>query len=501
MRILHIFDHASPCASNYSRRAAAIVRHQRLRGWKTMHMTGPGHTSLALALPAHVGQDMQRAAQESQFFRTLAPSRAAERLPVIGVVNLIARRLHQVVQLTRPQLLHVHSPVELAFAALRVGRQQGLPVVFESHAPAPFSQDGSCWRPPQNRAARASSLTQATSGLARFSLRAVEAMAAQRAAAVITNSDGMCARLRAGGVAPGRIHLVPDGLEPARYALRLAPVGGLQASCHDQAGRDRRAGTAIVPVARSAERRGPRARGRHRPVILGFAPADNEDRAGVAGSVAALTLLFRAMGVLSAGGLVLQLIVACDAAQDAAVKRLAQAHGVGARVSTLLADSGGGLNAVESAAIAAEDSTCAIRKTPAAPAKASNGDASSHQGSLLATLHARADIVVFPQAATNSAAGPPRQLLEAMARGCVIAAVRSPEHEAVIEHGRDGVLFGRNDAGALADALQVLIAGAGRWPGMRISARWFIDYHRSWETCVGLYKPVYEELLGNRKGR
>ena len=115
------------------------------------------------------------------------------------------------------------------------------------------------------------------------------------------------------------------------------------------------------------------------------------------------------------------------------------------------------------------------------------------------SLHARADIMIFPQIAINTAAGPPRQLLHAMARGCVVAAANTPAHRSVIDHGRNGVLFAPGDPGALVDALRILLDTAPRWPDMRTSARWQIDYHRNWETCVAMYGPIYERLIAAKR--
>ena len=110
-----------------------------------------------------------------------------------------------------------------------------------------------------------------------------------------------------------------------------------------------------------------------------------------------------------------------------------------------------------------------------------------------------ADIVVFCDAARHAVCAPPRRLLEAMARGCVVVAADTPAHRSLVQHGRSGMLFTAGDAAALADVLNVTLAARARWPGLQSNARWFIEYHRSWEVCVARYGPVYQRLLETRR--
>ena len=508
MRILHILDHSPPRASSYSRRVMAILRHQRALGWKTMHLTGPGHTTTGTAAHGIPERVASSGSAGWHFFRTSSPGALATRLPLLGPVHLIAQRLQQVVQMTRPQLLHAHSPVELALAALRVGRQHGLPVLFEAHAPAPFSVEGSTWRaPPGDEGAAshggASSLTlqspQQLSCLARFGMRALEAWAAQRAAAVVTNSEGMCARLMAAGVAGGRITLVPDGLDPDRYSPSLRSRFEWGANFDGGPGWERRTGRRLPLAAHLPERRRSRAGTPPRPLVLGYAPVCADESGGSAGSVAGLHVLLVAMTMLQHTRSRLHLAVACGGGQESMVRKLGEQHGLEDCISIVMADQMPQCAAVaagvEAKPVAAFTDARAHARGEFPRTQAVGQGLSAH-----AALHGLADIVVFPQAARNSAAAPPRQLLEAMARGCIIAAADTPAHRAVIDHGRDGVLFTPGDPAALSDAIQVLIAGAGR-SQMRTSARWFIDYHRSWEVCTGKYVPLYEKLLAGRRRR
>ncbi|MDB5937329.1 MAG: glycosyl transferase family 1, partial [Massilia sp.] len=117
-----------------------------------------------------------------------------------------------------------------------------------------------------------------------------------------------------------------------------------------------------------------------------------------------------------------------------------------------------------------------------------------------AAFHALADVLVFPRLPARQAdLVPDARLLEAMARGCLVAASDVGAHRELVEHGRTGVLFEAGKPDALADALGVLLAAPDRWAPMRGAARWFVEYQRSWDVSVGRYAPVYQGLLERRR--
>ena len=442
MRILHVLDHSPPHASAYSRRVMAVLRQQRALGWQTCHLTGPHHRPPA---PRAHTADGRAAPSRWHFYRTAAAAPGIERLHLIGAVHCLAHRLQQVVRLTRPDLLHAHSPLENALAALRVGRRAGLPVLFEAHAPGPMSPPGSIWarqapalhgdaRGPFDGACRA------------FAMRALEAWTAARAGAVVTNSEGMRRRLQAGGVAAGRITVVPDGLVLARYAVRGAISDG---HCGAHCGAHASETTTVAGH-----------------ILIG-ASANSEQ--GFNQLLAALAMVRQRHDA--------RLLVACDGGRIGALRQLAERRGLAAQVTAVLRAGDGARGALAASA------GWPPPLVSAAPT---------------AQLHRLADIVVFCEAGMQPAAAP-RKLLEAMARACVIAATDTPAHRGVIEHGRSGLLFATASPTALADALEVLLATRSRWPAMAHSARWFIEYQRSWELCVARYGPVYERLLAARR--
>jgi len=189
VRILHLLDHSPPRNSAYARRTMAILRQQRALGWHTNQLTGPRQ--------GLVESDRNR--DGWHFFRTAPVAGVLAQVPLFGAASIIARRLRKVVQLTRPDLLHAHSPAENALAALQVGRRLGLPVVFELHAV--FGQSDPCF-----------------SHALRHSLAsAAERWCAGRADAVTTSSEGLRAQLEAGGVQRARVTVVPNAVDLRDY--------------------------------------------------------------------------------------------------------------------------------------------------------------------------------------------------------------------------------------------------------------------------------------------
>ena len=54
--------------------------------------------------------------------------------PLLLSTDTLVRRIDELVRITRPAVLHVHSPVLNALPALWVGRRRKIPVVYEVRA-------------------------------------------------------------------------------------------------------------------------------------------------------------------------------------------------------------------------------------------------------------------------------------------------------------------------------------------------------------------------------
>ncbi len=199
MRILHLFNHSLPIQDGYALRSAAILREQARRGWVTCQVTGDRHPADALT----------ECVDGLHFFRTRPSRRWLARQPVVeqlATVATLGRRVLAVARRFRPDVLHAHSPCLDGLAALMVGRELGLPVVYEMR---------SSWED----AAVTEGVTAENSMRYRLS-RSLETFVLRQAAAVTTICEGLradiCAR---GGVARQRVTVVPNAVEAARFVV------------------------------------------------------------------------------------------------------------------------------------------------------------------------------------------------------------------------------------------------------------------------------------------
>ena len=115
MRVLHLLDHSLPLHSGYAFRTAAILREQRSLGWETLQLTTPRHPASDRAVDEADGWT---------FHRTMMRAGIVPRLPGVTYLAEMAatrRRLIELAEAFKPDVLHAHSPVLDAFPAHRCG--------------------------------------------------------------------------------------------------------------------------------------------------------------------------------------------------------------------------------------------------------------------------------------------------------------------------------------------------------------------------------------------
>jgi PEP-CTERM/exosortase A-associated glycosyltransferase len=192
LRILHVLDHSTPLHSGYTFRTLSILHEQHRLGWETVHLTSPKQG------PAAVLQDE---VDGLTFYRT--PSQAG--VGLVSQMGLTARRLSEVVRLTQPQLLHVHSPVLNALPSLWVARRQRLPLVYEMRA---------SWED----AAVDHGTTQ--EGSMRYCVsRALETFALRQADQVTTICEGLRNDITLRGIPPERVTVIPNAVDSGLFSL------------------------------------------------------------------------------------------------------------------------------------------------------------------------------------------------------------------------------------------------------------------------------------------
>jgi PEP-CTERM/exosortase A-associated glycosyltransferase len=199
VRILHLLDHSLPMHSGYSFRTRAILKAQRAYGWDVVSLTGPRHVM--------AGPDPEEV-DGLVFHRTPAPPSAPAPIGEWREMRAIARSLDALCDEVNPDLLHVHSPVLNALAALRVARGRRLPLIYEIRA---FWEDAAVG----NGTGR--------EGSPRYRLiQYLETRAAREADAVAVICEGLRHDLVARGIGPDKVMVTPNGVDMELFGSPLA---------------------------------------------------------------------------------------------------------------------------------------------------------------------------------------------------------------------------------------------------------------------------------------
>ena len=154
------------------------------------------------------------------FYRTPVPRNGYRTLPVISqlaVIRDLRIRMEPLLDRLSPNLVHAHSPCLNGIAAIWACRSRGIPVVYEMRA---------SW---EDAAVDHGSTRE---GSLRYHLsRALETWTLRAADQVTTICEGLkldiCARA---GVPEERVTVVPNAVDPSKFAIIDRPDAGLQAS-------------------------------------------------------------------------------------------------------------------------------------------------------------------------------------------------------------------------------------------------------------------------------
>ncbi len=198
MRILHILDHGLPLQSGYTFRTRAILKAQMARGWAVAAVTGARQGSTEADFETIDGID---------FYRTRPPAPMRSPLAEIREIGAFAKRIEAAIDRFKPDILHAHSPVLDALAALRARRGRRLPLLYEIRA---FWEDAAVG----NGTGREGSLRYRAT-------RALETWAVGKVDGVAVICEGLRRDLVTRGADPRRIMVSPNGVDLTVFGAPL----------------------------------------------------------------------------------------------------------------------------------------------------------------------------------------------------------------------------------------------------------------------------------------
>ena len=207
LRILHVLDHSIPLHSGYTFRTLSILREQRKLGWETFQLTSPKQINC---------DELAEDVDGWHFYRTpVAPVSQLPGLGEIGLMRQLERRLQQVAEQLRPNIIHAHSPVLNALPALSVGKRLGIPVVYEVRA---FWEDA------------AVDHGTTSEGSLRYDLTHwLETRALKRARHVFTICEGLRSDIVARGIPATMVTVIPNAVDIESFEPGGQPDAALKA--------------------------------------------------------------------------------------------------------------------------------------------------------------------------------------------------------------------------------------------------------------------------------
>jgi len=192
-RILHVLDHSLPLHSGYTFRTRAILKAQAAAGLEVRGITSQRHNNEA------EWDDLQETFDGLTFHRTPGKPSGPMLVSELKEMGALSASIQNLAKDWRPDIIHAHSPALNGGAAWRAARALGVPFVYEIRA---FWEDAAVG----NRTG--------TEGSAKYRLtRSLETQVASRADALFTICEGLREDLISRGIAPGKIGVMPNGVD------------------------------------------------------------------------------------------------------------------------------------------------------------------------------------------------------------------------------------------------------------------------------------------------
>lgn len=206
MKVLHVLESSVPDTGGYTIRARAIVAHQRCLGLEPIVVTSPLFPAKdpTIALEHFDGISYHR----TNYIR--APASARSKIFAYALrLRMLSRYRSAVFEIAnreRPDIIHAHSSYTNAYAAAPAAQKLGVPLVYEVRTlwgESAVVEDG---LPPNSWKHRL--------------VWRLELGAMRRADLVVAIAEGIREELIGRGVPPGKLEVVPNGVDCSRFIPR-----------------------------------------------------------------------------------------------------------------------------------------------------------------------------------------------------------------------------------------------------------------------------------------
>ena len=209
LKILHILDHSLPLHSGYAFRSQNIFRTQLNRGWQPVVLTSPKHEE------SWNSDNKEEEIGGIRYYRTEGMCRHT--FPLEAELRLMAtlgRRIREIAEIEKPDLLHVHSPILNAIPGLWAGRKLGIPVIYEIRA---FWEDAAADHDTYRQDSWKYKLVQS-----------IETLVCRKAEQVAVLCRGLAADLVKRGIPSEKLTVVPNGIDVDAFRAREPDAEYLQ---------------------------------------------------------------------------------------------------------------------------------------------------------------------------------------------------------------------------------------------------------------------------------
>ncbi|MBV7258757.1 TIGR04063 family PEP-CTERM/XrtA system glycosyltransferase [Erythrobacter crassostreae] len=200
-RILHVLDHSLPLHSGYTFRTRAILKAQQAAGLEVRGITAQRHQ---LEAPT---DDEVEIVDGLTFHRTPGVPSGPMLVSEFREMAALSASIQKVAKEWRPDIIHAHSPALNGGGAHRAAEALGIPLVYEIRA---FWEDAAVGN------------KTGSEGSAKYRLtRSLETQIVKRADAVFTICQGLRDDLINRGIAPGKIGVMPNGVDLSMFGEPL----------------------------------------------------------------------------------------------------------------------------------------------------------------------------------------------------------------------------------------------------------------------------------------